>query len=219
VFRNVVATRPGADHAWIVLGAHYDTKSGIPGFQGANDSGSGVGALLEIARGLAAASNLPASVQLVFFDGEECMVEYGPSDGLHGSRHHAARLVREGVAPKVRGMILLDMVGDRNLSVTLALNNSMPLVSAVLTAAHAENAREKFALQPMNILDDHVPFLEAGMPAVDIIDFQFGDTPGGNEHWHTDADTIDKLDADSLRIVGRVAIRVVNELLAGAAAP
>ncbi|OQW97369.1 MAG: hypothetical protein BWK77_01860 [Verrucomicrobia bacterium A1] len=209
--RNVIARRRGAGPGRVVFGAHYDTKSGIPGFEGANDSASGVAALLEIAR--AYSNAVPAfELWLAFFDGEECRVEYGPHDGLHGSRRLARKAVEEGWAPDVRAVVVLDMIGDRDLTVTVPRNGTPALLTAVFEAARAEGARDRFRLAPGGILDDHVPFLEAGMPAVDLIDFEFGSAPGLNDHWHTAADTIDKLSADSLALVVRVALRAAGLL-------
>ena len=214
VFHNVVGSIPGKGKGIIILGSHFDTKSGIDaGFQGANDSGSSSGALLELARVIASGPELDASVQFVFFDGEECFVAYGPTDGLRGSTHHATKLVKEGRAKDVKAMILLDMIGDRNLTVTLPRNSTPWLLAAVLKGAHAENVRQKFSLHPFQVGDDHVPFLEAGMPAVDIIDFDFGSSPGRNDYWHTAGDTLDKISAESLQTIGRVTIRVVNDVL------
>lgn len=208
-FRNVIAHRRGAGPGRVVFGAHYDTKSGIPGFEGANDSASGVAALLEIARAFSNA--VPASdLMLAFFDGEECRVEYGPFDGLHGSRRLARKAVEEGWAKDVRAVLVLDMIGDRDLTVTVPRNGTPALLTAVFEAARAEGERDRFRLAPGGILDDHVPFLEAGMPAVDLIDFEFGSAPGLNDHWHTAADTIDKLSADSLALVVRVALRAAG---------
>lgn len=213
-FRNVVASRRGAGPGIVVFGAHYDTKSGIPDFEGANDSASGVAALLEIAR-VYARSAPPCEVRLAFFDGEECRVAYGPHDGLHGSRRLARRAVDEGWARDVRAVLILDMIGDRDLTVTLPRNGTPALLSAVFDAAHAEGVRDRFRLAPGQVLDDHVPFLEAGMPAVDLIDFEFGSAPGLNDHWHTPADSMDKLSADSLAIVSRVALRTAAAVASG----
>jgi glutaminyl-peptide cyclotransferase len=214
VFRNVVGEVRGTGPLTVILGSHYDTKSGIDGFEGANDSGSSCGVLLELARTIAAGPAPGASFQFVFFDGEECMVSYGPNDGLHGSRHHVERLVRRGKATSVWALILLDMVGDRDLSVTLPRNCSPFLLHAVLQSAHEESARHLFALHPFSVGDDHVPFIEAGIPAVDIIDFAYGSAPDLNDYWHTPADTMDKISAESLGVVGRVTLRTINRLLA-----
>lgn len=214
VFRNVVARLPGDHTNLILVCSHYDTKPGIPNFQGANDSGSSSGALIELARVLAKRAPVGPEIRLVFFDGEECRHGYTEIDGFHGSRHYARKIVEEGRRRGTR-MILLDMIGDQNLTVTLARNNDPQLATLFLQCAQAEGARSKFTLWPYEIGDDHVPFLEAGIPAVDIIDFDYGSAPGRNDYWHTPADTTDKLSADSLQTIGRVTVRVLNELMAG----
>jgi glutaminyl-peptide cyclotransferase len=214
VFRNVIGEIPGTGSGLLLVGSHYDTKAGIPGFLGANDSGSSCGALMELARVAAEGPRVAPTLRFVFFDGEECMVTYAPNDGLQGSRYHAGQLLKEGRAAEVRAFILLDMIGDKDLTVTLPRNSSPELLNAVLRAAHAENARQKFSLHPFEIGDDHVPFLEAGIPSVDLIDFAFGSAPGLNDYWHTPADTMDKISAESLGIVGRVTLRVMNDVIA-----
>ena len=219
-FRNVLGRRPGSGSGMVVVGCHYDTKSGIgEDFRGANDSGSGVGLLLELARILGRQPAGQAEVLLAFFDGEECVASYGPHDGLHGSRRLAERLRREGKAPQVRGVLIVDMVGDRDLTITIPRNGTPELITAVFESAREEGARMRFSLLPAQMLDDHTPFLEAGMPAVDLIDFEYGSAPGLNDYWHTAADTIDKLSAQSLETVGRVVVRVLNRLEAEASAP
>jgi glutaminyl-peptide cyclotransferase len=212
VFVNVTATLPGNQTGLIILAAHWDTKSGIEGFVGANDSGSGVGVLLALAPILKAGTKERPSVMLAFLDGEECQVNYGPNDGLHGSRHLAAGLVASGKARTVRAMILLDMIGDRDLNVAIPRNGTPELISAVFKAAEANGTREKFSLSRQGVLDDHQPFLDAGMPAVDLIDFDYGSAPGLNDYWHTPADTLDKLSPASLEVVGRVVLRMLNGL-------
>jgi hypothetical protein len=209
-FVNVTATLPGKQPGLVILAAHWDTKSGIDGFMGANDSGSGVGLLLALAPILKAGAGQGPSVMLAFLDGEECRVGYTPHDGLHGSRHLAGRLVASGRAREVRAVIVLDMVGDRNLKVAIPRNGTPGLKSAVFKAAEDGGVREKFSLARMEILDDHQPFLDAGMPAIDLIDFDYGSAQGLNDYWHTPADTLDKLSPASLETVGRVVLRVMN---------
>jgi Zn-dependent M28 family amino/carboxypeptidase len=215
VFRNVVGKIPGTATGLVIMASHYDTKSGIgDAFQGANDSGSSSGILLELARVFAKGPKPGPELRFVFFDGEECMQSYGPNDGLQGSRTYATQLVNEGRKSDVWAVIVMDMVGDSHLSVTLPRNGTTELMVAVMNAAHAENAREKFSLHPFEVGDDHVSFLERGMPAIDLIDFDYGSAPGRNDYWHTLQDTIDKISPESLGIVGRVVIRVVNETVA-----
>jgi len=211
-FHNVIGKIPGAGRGLILLCAHYDTKSGLAGFQGANDSGSGVGALLELARLLKAGWRGAPEVWLAFLDGEECRESYGPHDGLHGSRHLAQHLAATGRTHDVHAVIVLDMIGDRDLTVTLPSNSDQRLLALTLAAATQENCREKFSLAPGPVLDDHQPFLDAGLPAVDLIDFCYGSAPGLNDYWHTAADTPDKLSAESLQIIGRVVLRLLTLL-------
>ncbi len=214
VFRNVTGRLPGNPGRIVILAAHYDTKTGISeSFVGANDSGSGVGLLLGLAKALK--NGRPAGfpeVRFVFFDGEECRRAYGPSDGLHGSRRMARDLRASGEWRRVRAVILLDMVGDRHLNVTIPRNGTPDLIRRVLEAARMEGVRGEFGLNSGQILDDHQPFLDAGMPAVDLIDFEYGPVRGSHEYWHTDADTLDKLDPLSLEKVGRVVLRVLRGL-------
>ena len=212
-FRNVYGHRPGRGDTLIVLASHYDTKGGLaPDFVGANDSGSSTGLLLALAAVLREA-HPRAGLLFAFVDGEECARRYGPHDGLHGSRRLAAAMKRDGRARHVRAVIVLDMVGDRDLSITLPRNGTPALTALVLKSARAEGVRPQFALAAGDILDDHVPFLEAGMPAVDIIDFAYGSAPGRNDYWHTPADTLDKLSPASLQTIGRVVLRMINDLL------
>lgn len=213
-FMNVIGRLSGRGEGRVILGSHYDTKSGIGGtFQGANDSASSSAALLELARVLARGPKLPVEVLFVFFDGEECMTYYGSSDGLHGSRHFAKKLIDEGPTGDIKAMILLDMIGDRDLTVTIPRNSTPALVALVFEAAQEEGVREKFSLHPLQIGDDHDPFFSAGIPAIDLIDFQYGSAPGRNDYWHTEEDRIDKISAESLETVGRVVLRMMNRLI------
>jgi glutaminyl-peptide cyclotransferase len=214
-FHNVIGRIPGTQPGLILLGSHFDTKSGIaPDFQGANDSGSSTGVLLELARLLALHGSPGPEIHLLFFDGEEAVDHYSEMDGLHGSRHHAQRMVDEGRAREVRAMVLLDMIGDRDLSVTVPRNVTRELAIALLRAADAEGQRAKFVLFPFEVGDDHEPFLRRGMPALNIIDFQYGSGPGRNDYWHTRLDTLDKISAESLGLIGRVTIRIVQDVSA-----
>jgi glutaminyl-peptide cyclotransferase len=216
-FQNVVGVLPGTTDEMIILGSHYDTKAGIgEGFTGANDSGSSSGLLLELARVLGdqiGKDYSGPSIHFLFFDGEECLKRYGPNDGFQGSRYHAQKLVDEGKAGHVLAVIILDMIGDRDLTVTVPQNGTPELVAGVLKAATEEGVREHFRLFRGEIGDDHVAFLERGMPAVDLIDFKYGSRPGQNDYWHTTNDTLDKISAESLDKVGRVTLRLMNQVI------
>jgi len=213
VFRNVYAEITGSRNAFIIVASHYDTKQGISAdFAGANDSGSSTGILLELARVLKGSRLAGPTILLAFLDGEECLKEYGPSDGLHGSRYLARTLARNARVPRTVAAIVVDMVGDANLNISIPRNSSPDIVSLVFQSATEENVRLKFSLGAGEILDDHEPFIRAGIKAVDIIDFDYGSEPGRNDYWHTGKDTIDKLSTDSLQITGRVLIRTLNKL-------
>lgn len=211
-FRNVIGRRRGASRQIVIFGAHYDTKDGIPEFQGANDSGSGVGVVLELARA-GAGWRWPFEPWLVFFDGEECRVTYGPDDGLHGSRRLARRLIREGLDRRVRAVIIVDMVGDRDLTFTLPRNSTPALSGAVLRAAERLRIRDLIRLAPGAIIDDHQPFLDASMPAVDLIDLEYGSAPGLNDYWHTPQDTLERISPRSLEIATRLALATALEVV------
>ena len=213
LFRNIVATAPGTGGGRILLLSHYDTKSGVSdSFAGANDGGSSTGLLLELAAHFARTPAVP-SVTFAFLDGEECRRAYSESDGLHGSRHLARAMRAKG--EKANAVILLDMVGDRDLLLTLPRNGTAGLKTALLDASAAQGLRAKVKLLPYDILDDHQPFLDAGFPAIDLIDFEYGSAPGLRDYWHTDADTVDKLSAESLRDVGAIVLQMVADIGCG----
>lgn len=199
---------PGTKPSLLLFAAHYDTKSGIPDFLGANDSASGIAVLLELARALAAHPLPGTEIRLACLDGEECAVQYGPHDGLHGSRHWAADLEASGDLPRIHAFILLDMVGDADLTLTLPRNCAPTLLQLAFEAARAEGIRTRVSLFPGPVLDDHVPFHDRGVPSLDLIDFQYGSAPTLNDYWHTPADTPDKLSAASLSLAARLALRI-----------
>lgn len=213
VFHNVLGRLPGKTKRLIVIGSHFDTKSGIsPDFQGANDSGSSSGALLELARVLSEKGPMETEFLIAFFDGEECREQYGPNDGLHGSRRLAQQLVESDDARHVEAVIILDMIGDKDLNVTVPRNSSRELIKELFSAAHQQGVRPVFSLGKGAILDDHIPFLQAGMPAIDLIDFQYGSAPGLNDYWHTVEDSMDKLSEESLQVIGNAVLQMIENL-------
>ncbi len=213
-FRNVIGRIPGKTQKWIILGSHFDTMPGIENFQGANDSGSSTGVLLELARIFGTSGMTPdIGIIFAFFDGEEGIAGYIPGDGLHGSRHMAKQLLESGGRADIKAMILLDMVGDKDLNFTIPYNSSKEMVKEVLKAAHATGHRDRFALTRSIITDDHVPFLQIGIPSIDLIDFRFGSEPGLNNHWHTEADNLENISEESLEITGTVVRKLVQQLL------
>ena len=212
-FNNVLGRIPGKTNRLIVLASHFDTKSGIAkDFQGANDSGSSSGVLMELARVLASRGPYETEFMIAFLDGEECRKEYGPHDGLHGSRHLAQQIYEAGGAKLVQAVIVLDMIGDKNLNISIPLNSSRELTKELFYAAHETGSRSQFGLGPGSVLDDHVPFQIAGMPSIDVIDFDYGSAPGLNDYWHTPKDTLDKLSVKSLQTVGDTVLKMIENL-------
>ncbi|MCL1888064.1 MAG: M28 family peptidase [Kiritimatiellaeota bacterium] len=207
-FHNVLAELPAKNSGapWIVLISHYDTKSGIPNFVGANDGASSTALLLSLHR-LFAPRNLPFNFLFAFLDGEECQIAYGPNDGLHGSKRLAAQLKKEG--RDVRAVIVLDMIGDADLHIKIPANCTPDLRARALEAANKAGTRAHFSLSQGAVLDDHVPFLEAGFPALNFIDFDYGPN---NAYWHTAEDTPDKLSANSFLVVAKTLLQLIADL-------
>lgn len=192
---------------WVVFISHYDTKPGTK-CPGANDGASTSGLLVALADNLTAWQNRSINVMLIWTDGEECMEVYTDNDGLWGSVRAADMLKKKDV--EVLGVFCLDMLGDRDLDMFIPKNGTPELVTLVKRAA--KRAKVKVSASPMFVKDDHVPFLNAGFRAVDIIDFNFGSKPGLNDYWHTEEDTMDKVSVESLYAAGRLAVEIVNEL-------
>lgn len=210
-FANVLASLPGETDDWIVLLSHFDTMRGIDkAFQGANDGGSSTGLLIELAAALHAAAPRRFNVLCGFMDGEECMLGYSDRDGFHGSKRLARQLKEKGA--HVRAVILMDMIGDRDLKITLPRNGTAALRVLALEAAAAVGERSKIGLFDGDIYDDHQAFLTLGYPAVDLIDFDYGSRPELNDYWHTVKDTADKLSSDSLLTTGRIVLEMINRL-------
>jgi glutaminyl-peptide cyclotransferase len=214
-FTNITAELGGGggDESLIIIGTHFDTKilAGTAAFVGANDGASSTALVLELMRALKETSAAGRStVRFAFLDGEEAFGQYSDSDGLHGSRRMARQLQESGRHRQCRAMILLDMVGDKDLTVTISPTDSRELRTKLFYIAEQQGTRKYFGyFMKGSILDDHIPFSRLGIPVLDIIDFKYGPN---NSYWHTDQDTIDKLSADSLAIVGNAVIALICEL-------
>src|SRR6266705_3485512 len=207
-FVNLVAQFSGQGKAAspsFLLCSHYDTKIfDAIRFVGANDGGSSTGLLLELARVIGQQPSLARKIELVFFDGEEAFEQFSQTDGLYGSRYFARRL-QSGGAKQFRGGLLFDMVGDRSLGITLPADSPAEIARGIFAAAEALKLRNYFTYLGRELIDDHAPLNAIGIPMIDIIDFDY-------PWWHTADDTMDKISAQSLQIVGSVALYYLSEL-------
>ena len=205
-FVNLIAEFGRTDTpALFVICSHYDTKIfDTFRFVGANDGGSSTGLLLEIARVLAQKRSLAGNIQLVFFDGEEAVENFSNTDGIYGSRHFAGEFAKNGSAKSIRGGILFDMIGDRDLKVTIPPNSPPKIARDIFASAEALKVRDHFTYFDQDVTDDHSPLNTVGIPVIDVIDFRFS-------YWHTADDTIDKISPQSLQIVGSVATYYLSE--------
>jgi hypothetical protein len=210
---NLIARKDGAGADRLLLITHYDTKD-IPGvhFVGANDGASGAAVLLELARVLAGDA-LPLGVDLVFADGEEA---FGPNiddeDGLYGSSALAERMQKDGSLARVRAVILVDMVGDRDQNLVYELGSSPLLRELFVREAARLGDDELFDLaSATSVIDDHTPFQQRGVPHVlALIDFQFGARKSPGPLWHTAGDDLASVSEASLGRIGRVLVEGVR---------
>ena len=195
---NLVATIPGALKERIAIAGHYDTKLFREfRFVGANDGGSSTAFLIELARVLKGRAN-PFTVELIFFDGEEATLrDWGPGDHTYGSQHYVDQARKGGTLAGLKALVLVDMIGERAPQFMREAKSTRWLTDVIWSTAQKMGHRTIFVNAEMPVEDDHVPFLEAGVPAVDIIDLDY-------TAWHTQADTLDQVSARSLQIVGDV---------------
>jgi glutaminyl-peptide cyclotransferase len=216
--RNVVATIPGRERGTVVVGAHHDTYD-LEGLVGANDGASGVAVVLELARSLARPLHGP-SVRVALFDAEEARPGRDfATDGTRGSRQYlryAERDRRRMGSPaieSIQAMVLFDLVGDCELELPREASSNAELYAAFEDAAREiDGDAAPFGGEVAAVADDHVPFLEAGIPAVDLIDFTYGGEPRPGPYWHTTEDTLDKVCAESLDAVGEAAMRAIPRI-------
>jgi glutaminyl-peptide cyclotransferase len=212
---NLIATIPGQRSERIVVASHYDTKLARDfRFLGANDGASSTAALLELGRVLAASpSPRLFTIELLFLDGEEAVNwDWQGQDNTYGSRHYVQTAQQARTLAGIKALILLDMIGDRDLVIRRDSNSTPWLVDLVWAAAARRGHRAVFSTDLTTVEDDHIPFLRAGVPSVDIIDLD-------NPTWHTAQDDLEHVNARSLQIVGDVVLAALPDIekrLAGA---
>jgi glutaminyl-peptide cyclotransferase len=202
---NVIATLPGDRPERIILASHFDTKLFKEfRFVGASDGASSTAALLELARVLKERPR-PFTLEFLFLDGEEAVVEWTATDSTYGSRHYVQQARAAGTLAGIKALILLDMIGDADLNIRREENSTRWLTDIIWNAARRLGHQRHFLNESTPIEDDHLPFLEAGVAAVDIIDLDYA-------AWHTVDDTLDKVSAESVKIVGDVVLAALPEI-------
>jgi Zn-dependent M28 family amino/carboxypeptidase len=206
---NVILTLPGTSGQAIAVTGHFDTKHiAMVHFVGANDAGSSTGFLIEFARVISRMKH-PDSIYVVFFDGEEDLVDWTATDSRYGSRHLAAKWAADGTLSKIKALINVDMIGDRQLDLANDDNSSPELRTLFAKIAAKQGNTKYFRTDRGAIDDDHKPFADLGVSVIDIIDLDYGPN---NSYWHTAQDTMDKLSAHSFQVVGDVVVEAVQEL-------
>jgi Zn-dependent M28 family amino/carboxypeptidase len=210
---NYIVKFPGKKDGIIVLAGHYETNYPLRNinYVGANDGGSSTGLLIQIANSLRGKKLDGYSVWLVFFDGEEAFNQWSHADSLYGSKHLAAKWQSDDTLPRIKAFLLADMIGDRDLDIDRDTNSTPWLLDLVHQAASLYGNQSYFFERENTIEDDHLPFVERHVPCADIIDIDYG---YNNSYHHTTEDTMDKLSAKSLTIVGEAfleTIQLVNQ--------
>jgi Zn-dependent M28 family amino/carboxypeptidase len=202
---NLIATIPGATADRLAITGHYDTKLFREfRFLGASDGGSSAAFLIELARVLKARRNR-MTIELVFLDGEEAVIEWRGNDHTYGSRHYVDVAKRSGALDSLKAMVLVDMIADRDLGMRRDSNSTKWLTDIIWGQAAKMKLDGAFLPATTTVEDDHLPFLAAGIPSVDIIDLDY-------DAWHTQRDTIEAVSARSLQVVGDVLLASLPQI-------
>ncbi|HZS46845.1 MAG TPA: M28 family peptidase [Blastocatellia bacterium] len=210
---NIIGELPGQSTERILIASHYDTKPFKEfRFVGANDGGSSTGTLLEIARVMAKGEKPKDTIQFVFFDGEEAFCKewdecLNGKDHTYGSQYFADDLKKNAQVSQVKALILLDMIGDKGLQFKKQ-ETSTPWLTNIFWSTGKRLGYDKTFNNGKDDVggDDHMPFLQIGIPAIDLIHLPFPDT------WHEPTDTLDHISAENLKIVGDTVIRAIPQI-------
>jgi len=212
---NLIVKFPGARSQVVIVAGHYDTmRSESFRFVGANDGGSSAALLMELSRLLGQGKHA-LTYWLVFFDGEEAEQQWSDSDSLYGSRHLVQKLAATGELSRVGAMILVDMIGEAKLDVRRDANSTPWLTDLVFHTARQLGYGKNFLDDQTAVVDDHMPFVNAGVSAVDLIGLNYGPRTAAHAfggYWHTANDTLEHCSALSMTIVGRVVLASLAEL-------
>jgi Zn-dependent M28 family amino/carboxypeptidase len=212
---NIIAKFPGTKDGIIVIASHYDTNYPLrnTSYVGANDGASSSALLLELANQLRGKKRDGYSIWLVWDDAEEAMKPESElafeKDSLYGIRHLAQKWQDDGTLKKIKAFLLADMIGDADLNIDRDLNSTPWLEEVVYQAATRLGYQSHFFERQNQVTDDHIPFMQKGVPCADLIDFDYG---YNNVFWHTPQDTVDKLSPKSLEIVGSTILETIGIL-------
>jgi glutaminyl-peptide cyclotransferase len=202
---NLIVTIPGASKDRVIIAGHYDTKRYRDiQFVGASDGASSAAFLIEIARVLKARKNA-LTVEVLFLDGEEAVGEWQGTDHTYGSRYYVKTAKGSGTLSSIKALILVDMIGDKDLQIKKEQYSTPWLNDVIWAAAQREKLGQYFRPEHVDIEDDHLEFRQAGVPAVDLIDFDY-------PAWHTELDNLERVGARSLQIVGDVLIAALPDI-------
>lgn len=218
---NIIAKFPGSKDGIIVIASHYDTNYPLrkTSFVGANDGGSSSALLLELANQLRGKRRDGYTILLVWDDAEEAIKPDGSGglprempfeeDSLYGITHLAEKWKADGSLKNIKAFLLADMVGDADLNIEHDTNSTAWVEAVIYEAASRLGYQSHFFGRTMTVDDDHIPFMKLGVPSADFIDFNYG---YNDVFWHTTQDTVDKLSAKSLEIVGSTMLETVRIL-------
>jgi len=208
---NIIAKFPGTKDGIIVIASHYDTNYPLrnTSYIGANDGASSSALLLEFANQLHGRKLDGYSVWLVWDDAEEAVKDWTDTDSLYGIRHLAEKWEAAGTLKKIKAFLLADMIGDADLNIERDSNSTPWLEDVVYESATRLGYQSHFFARTMQVSDDHLPFVQRGVPSADLIDFDYG---YNDVFWHTTQDTVDKLSPKSLEIVGSTILETAGIL-------
>lgn len=205
-FNNLIVDIKGKSNKYFIIGCHHDSKLLLqyPQFSGANDGSSGVGLLLNLILHCYHNINYELShgIKFIFFDGQQSIYSYTKNDGLHGSKH-AAKLY----AKNCLSMILLDMIGYKDLKIQFPPNSNNQLIQITNNIIRELNYQQYFdsSIRQNGIIDDTTPFEKYNIPTINFIQMDY-------KYWHTNGDTFDKLHMNSFKVVGNVVLQLITYL-------
>lgn len=204
VYFDLAATEGGDEPPIVILCAHIDTKVFDFEFVGANDGGSGTAVLMELARSIAGRESRPVEYRFLFVDGEEALrTHWAGIDNTYGSRWHAERLLQDPRYERFKAVVLIDMVGDKDLQLIDDMNSDPEIKGLFFDAARANGLGKHVGGRREPVKDDHLSFMRIEIPSIDLIDLEYGPE---NSFWHSPEDTLDKCSRESLDAIGRIVL-------------